>query len=742
MSHLSSMPALRDDLEVIPRRDKDGSFRYLVKDPATKEVFDLGENDYFLCTQFDGQSALPDIRTRFESRFNIPIDTEQMDAFVRLLGQEGLLAGYKTRPPSVWNLLQFQDPENWKKWKLFDPGALTAWLAKRLWWVYTRTFVIASIVFFLLAVGTFFNNFHAFIKDFETLFRPLNIFLLIPVYYFCITIPGVLSRGVTSANYGGHANEFGIWLIFDVWPSFYCWVDFANIQRKYQRNLILSSAILYDLLITSIGMLIWRLSSPGILLHTFGLILAFDGPFDLLTRINPLWPTDVYFIMVQWLEFPLFRKRAISVANAWLFRRPMPEPLTTRDRSIFKWYGLLTAGTTFPSFAILVYFLSETLIEYLAGAGALIVLFFLTVKYRKALAHVFKRMKEPIIVKDSKPKKRILRHVLIGGTVLIIMFIPYPYEPGGPFKFLPIHQVEVHTQVSGEIKQVLVKEGDLVKEGQVLTLLDTREHQKNLDVTQADLDKARADLERLEAGPKPEEVEKARQELENAKTHYEYSEREAKRLEVLYKGGAVAQEEYEKAAKTAAVDAKNVEVAKANLDLVKSGARPEELEAQRAVVHDLEVRLKYFQENLSLTRLVSPISGKVATPYMETKVGQILKENDLLAVIHDLQKIQAEIQIPEPDIDEVKLGARAKIRLWADPTEFYYGDVVSIAPKADETPNGKIVRVVVEIPNPFFLLKPDMTGEAKIEGEWKPLIVAFTRAIVRFVMVEVWSWLP
>lgn len=128
---------------------------------------------------------------------------------------------------------------------------------------------------------------------------------------------------------------------------------------------------------------------------------------------------------------------------------------------------------------------------------------------------------------------------------------------------------------------------------------------------------------------------------------------------------------------------------------------------------------------------------------MEMKVGQVLKEGDLFATYELTEIIQAEIQLPEGDVPEVKIGAKVKIRPEAYPTRFFYGHVVLIAPTATDTPDGKkVVRVLTNIPNHKQELKPEMTGGAKIEGGWKPVIVAFTRPVVRFIMVEVWSWFP
>jgi hypothetical protein len=68
--------------------------------------------------------------------------------------------------------------------------------------------------------------------------------------------------------------------------------------------------------------------------------------------------------------------------------------------------------------------------------------------------------------------------------------------------------------------------------------------------------------------------------------------------------------------------------------------------------------------------------------------------------------------------------------------------VVSIEPTVVEQANGRFVKAIVEIANAEQLLRSGMTGYAKIEGSTKPAFVAFTRPLVRFVRVEVWSWIP
>ena len=82
------------------------------------------------------------------------------------------------------------------------------------------------------------------------------------------------------------------------------------------------------------------------------------------------------------------------------------------------------------------------------------------------------------------------------------------------------------------------------------------------------------------------------------------------------------------------------------------------------------------------------------------------------------------------------------MKFWSFPDREFNGVVQSIAPTAEMSKYGSIVRVRTEVDNADGLLKVNLTGQAKITGERQPVFLVFTRMIVRFVQVELWSWLP
>jgi len=359
------------------------------------------------------------------------------------------------------------------------------------------------------------------------------------------------------------------------------------------------------------------------------------------------------------------------------------------------------------------------------------------------------------------------RLVKIGIPVLIILalLMPYPFSVGGEFRIVPENQLGVRAQVEGEIKEVFVSEGEFVKTGQALAVMVGRDQQKRVDEVQASLDAIHARLELLREGAKTEEIERAEQEVATAAKSLEYSSLQAERSEGMFKNKAISEQDYENALKQRDLDKEKLELARKNLELVKSGARDKEIEALEAEERRLQVIFEHAKEDLRLTTLTSPADGQIITPFVYQTVGQYLQVGDLFAVVEQPGDIIAEIQLPEEEIGDVAVGAKTKLKTWAFPHKVYSGKVMAIAPVAFEKSKGridralserewrveqkelirqkgKVVRVLSSMEDPDGILKTDMSGYGKVKCGWRPIGLAFTRWLNRFIFVEIWSWLP
>jgi len=366
--------------------------------------------------------------------------------------------------------------------------------------------------------------------------------------------------------------------------------------------------------------------------------------------------------------------------------------------------------------------------------------------------------------------KTILRYALRYGlpaALLGAMFIPYPYQTGGAFRFLPTKRVEVRSEVEGLVEAILVREGDWVKAGQPLARIAGRSHEKNLKATIARLEEAKADLALLEAGARPEEIETAIADLNTAATSLAWSSPRAKRYAELHKQRLVSEQDLENALRQRDLDQSRLDEAEANLELVRSGARPEQIDAMKAEIRSLQALADNYRVDLERTSLTSPMEGQIVTARVEELAGTYLKPGtrDLIVQIEDSRVIQAEVEVPEEDAAAVRIGSTVKVVPWAYHRRTFLGRAIAIAPIATSNAADsstamvhgqtqgtaqvsmsnstyKVVRVITEIPNPEGLLKTDMTGYAKIETEHRPVWDVLFRPIVRWVMVQVWYWIP
>lgn len=152
-------------------------------------------------------------------------------------------------------------------------------------------------------------------------------------------------------------------------------------------------------------------------------------------------------------------------------------------------------------------------------------------------------------------------------------------------------------------------------------------------------------------------------------------------------------------------------------------ARGEVADAQiaRSEMAKLESHMKLIRDKLNNLEVRSPIDGIVVTGDLEKSEGAPVEMGQTLFEIGPLEKMLAEIHIPEDDIPYTKPGMPIKIKLNAYPFKTWKGEVEKIHART-EVLEGKTVFIAdVKIENENFKLKPGMKGSAKIASNYKPL---------------------
>jgi multidrug resistance efflux pump len=806
----------REDLAVTEKHEN-GDHYYLVSDPRNDEIYEFGEQEWFLLQLMDGKSGYEELIESLSRKYHTELSEEQLVSFISMVAEWGLVylndagavsdnghvvpagshvtaylhddfieSSYEDITDIIAADKPFQSrPVRQKKnapeqsevmWVLFNPNELLLGLYGILAPLRWLRYVIPVLV--IIAGVIIFNNLQIFIYDFLRFRSPLSIIQVLVFSMFTVNLISQLGRGAVARGAGVAVEEFGIKLALGIIPRFA--VNISNLENLDRRKKlgIHSSALLIRFVIFAIATMFWLMSrTTGTLLPIICLMLLVVAAFSIILTANPLYNSDGYKLLTTLLEIPNLRQKA----NLALFNKknnPLAERVLQGDNLFaLRAYALSSVIFVFILLGAVLIFSARWFELNYQGTGVVIYLLLTSyLVWRLYSRFVTKRAEmknkrskiEASIAARSRVdrdagngqragradreagkegrmgrKSRWLRFRYILLILLIIVsLLPYPYESGGVLNVLPNKQYDIYAETPGVIKEVLAKSGEHIQAGTLVAILSSVEQENDLLITQASMLEQQAKLEQLQNTPRKEEIAVAEGRLGTARTQYKYSSESAKRLEPMYKEGNVSLEDYQDEKKQMDVDRMQIDEMKANLDMVVAGPHPKEIEAAEYELRRLKEKLEFDEVEVSRTRLLMPIDGHLVTANLDLMMGHYLDVGDHFATAESDESVRVEIQIPESDIADVSIGASSRLKVWAYTDRLFHGEVSEIAPSAIEETYGKIVNVTVVISNQDHLLKSGMTGFGKVDGGNKPVIVAFTRMLVRFFTIELWSWIP
>ena len=266
--------------------------------------------------------------------------------------------------------------------------------------------------------------------------------------------------------------------------------------------------------------------------------------------------------------------------------------------------------------------------------------------------------------------------------------------------------VQLSAQESGWIGQVLVREGEAVRAGQLLATLDDGAQRRSVELAAADLAEAEAALTRMERGATAEELRQAQAEHAAATTRAELARSDAARAARLGQGGAVSLAEVERTAAEARASAALAERAEARLQEVRRGARAEDRSAARARVAAARARLRLAEAALERRRVVASVAGTVLVS--RSHPGEFYNAGaGPLLVLGDTTRLQVRLEVDE--IDASAVAGSAACGVFSDAgARLTQGIVVRIAPRMGrkglpiESPTSRqdvrVREVFVEVP--------------------------------------------
>ena len=739
----TTFPRLRADL-VISRQETPGGVVFVVKDPTVGRFVRFKEPEYFIARQFDGQTALEEVRRRGETELGGELSDATVQQFARKLLNLGLL---EERPAAQEKPQgRFRGNIFYLRFKVFDPDKFFERLLPRIRWAFTPQFAWFSISVILLGALVTVMSWPEIHRSLPKLYRVESLFLAW-LTFVSIVVGHEFSHGLTCKYFGGRVHEIGMLLIF-LQPGMYCNVSDAWLfPDKRNRLLVTLAGAWFEIFCWALATLAWRVTDPATLLNYLAMVVATTLGIKSLFNLNPLIKLDGYYLLSDFLEMPNLRRNAFAYIRARVRGRQAEIAGTPpRERRIYWLYGALASLYSTLLLSALVLGLGGFLMRRyqgwgLVGFGLFIVLFFKGPlrNGRRFLAS---------LVSPAQGMLRVVKRLLKVGAVLLavgaaLYFIPAQLKVSGEFRILPIHNAEVRADVEGIIEEIVHDEGDEVKAGDLIVRLSDRDYQADLSKVRAEIAEKSAQLRMLKAGPRAEEIELARTTVVKGEERAKYAESFLAMEKTLYEEKLSSKKDYEEAAELAALRRKEVEESKGTLKVLLAGSRPETIEATEAEVARLTSQQKYLADQLQRLQIVSPISGVITTHRLRDKLGATMRKGDLVAEVNEMKTVTAEISIPEKEISDVKLGMPVVLKARAHLNSRFQGQVFSISPVASKPSEGIVQReflVVTRLENGDFSLKPEMTGNAKIYCGQRRLYEIVFRRLIRFVRVEFWSW--
>ncbi|HEY3225786.1 MAG TPA: HlyD family efflux transporter periplasmic adaptor subunit, partial [Planctomycetota bacterium] len=725
-------PKLRTDL-VINRQETPEGPRFVVKDPRKGSFFRLREEEYDILRRLDGATPVDAVAA------DVGREPSELASFVEELGRRDLLESATPRTANERRPI-FRGTILWLRLGAFDPDRLLDRLVGKVRLCFTPAFVIGGALLMLWALSATFEYGTEIREDLSQLWRLDSLFAI------WVTILGVttiheFSHGLTCKNFGGQVHEMGFLLIY-FQPAFYCNISDAYLfPRKSQRLWVTAAGAYADLFLWASATLAWRVLERDTWISGLALIVMATCGIRTFFNLNPLIKLDGYYLLTDLLSVPNLRPRAFGWIFAHLRRSlglaaEVPDA-SPRERRIYLVYGLLALTFSYWLLTEVLFALGRYLTWHYQGWG---------------FAMITGLTMATFLPRLRLPKK--WRLLLLGGAlVTLLAFLQIPFAVSGDAELLPGENADLRAGIDGVIEEIYADEGTVVTAGTPIARVSDRCFRTRRTMADAEIGEHEARLAQLRAGARPEELEVARVVLRKAEDELAQARVELGRVRSLVSSGVAAAVELERAENAATLLGRQAQEAKARLALLEAGSRPEEIAAVEQQIAKVRADRAKMDADIARAIVRTPHPGVVTTPHLRERIGEFVKEGDLIAEVHEIDTLKAEVAVPEREIGSVRVGMAASIRFRAFPERTFAGTVTAIAPAATgpgapgspaaAVPagrDGRTVRVTIEVKNEEGLLKPNLTGFARIDAGDRNSLDVLTRRLRRFVRLEFWSW--
>jgi len=492
-------PPLRADLIATPQPYLGRSY-VIYKNPISLAFFRLPQAHAEAAALFDGRTRMVDLLGPLaaSSRYWRALSRDQALAELAVLssqlGQAGLLrvkgsdasergkrlrAFKKSRgfEMAVGHVLFFRK-------SLFDPDRLLNRLRPRVSWIYRPAVLAAVAVFVLLSLLAALWNFDQFVAQSANFFTLSNLGLTW-LLFMVVKVLHEFGHGLTAKRLGAEVHEMGFMFILFT-PYLFCNVSDVWRAGKAARVATGAAGIVVELCIASVAVWLWLFTQPGLFHQMCFNTIVLCSISTLLFNGNPLMKFDGYYILSDVLEIPNLRAKSNAWVTGWaqknLLGMTPPRPAAPHEASpLFGVYAVaayLYGWFIMFSISIMIFDLLKPYgLEFLSRTY---VGLFLFVSLALPLYRLGRSVRDTADFRGALARRGRLALVALAALVAAAVYAPWTEVIKRSAALEHGRVVQVSASAPGLLAEVMVREGQVVEDGQLLGRLVNPELESQL----------------------------------------------------------------------------------------------------------------------------------------------------------------------------------------------------------------------------------------------------------------------
>lgn len=275
---------------------------------------------------------------------------------------------------------------------------------------------------------------------------------------------------------------------------------------------------------------------------------------------------------------------------------------------------------------------------------------------------------------------------LVSGAAWLLYSRYYSAQAAVPTFYgnVDIRDVALGFRVSGRIAEMKVDEGDAVKVGETIAVLDKQPFLDNLALQTASVDQQTANVAKLEAGSRPEEIEQARADVAERQATLENARGVFDRQQQLSNRDYASKQAYDNAAAQLRSSQAQLKSAEQALKLAVDGPRKEDIAAAHAALEAAKAQKQIAETSLADTGLAAPAGGVILTRAVEP--GAIVASGATVYTLSLQEPVWVRAYVGERQLGLIHPGIAVKLYTDTRPGQAYDGQVGFISPVAEFTP--------------------------------------------------------